>query len=363
MMRQCKNCGREVVVGTRCNNCYMYRREHGVERPVELEQQRVASKSNDSGKCTNCERPIPNKNPLCHTCYIWTQRYNGEMRPVECELRLKNPMVHLQKPKRCGKCQYLRRKYKNPAFECASCKMKRAWSEGRFANRQYTPRADDWTEVHINRLRQLAGNFSTETIAKMLTEEFGFQRTKRSVQLQAHKYRISLMYSVNMTIGQVAYVLTISDETVYKFIKHGLLTAHKESGKYRAPWHITPAALEQFIRAYPYVLDIKKIKSKRLRYIAEGEYVRNPWFHRTEVGKYLGVCQSLVDRYIAQGLLETPFNTGKIDRRACRKVVVYRRSLYEFMKSRDNNNGSIIRRPTRESSDEGMAALQYATVE
>lgn len=331
----CGNCGAPVKVGSRCNNCYQYRATHGVERPVELETKRARINTpNEGEKCINCKRLLPKKYAkLCHACYMWQQRHNGEMRPIEQESKLLSPKIEIKKepkPRPCQKC--LRNKRRGWHPECRSCENKRLWAEGVWANRKVTVRKDKWTTRHIDRLRQLAGTMTAKKIAEKLSDEFCIPRTEHAVELKAKQNKISLMCCVDMTIAQASFVLGLAQPTLAKYLAEGVLDGYKETDSKYAYWHITYDAAEKFIRAYPYLVDRKKIKNKRLQSIAEGEFVRDPWLTLPEAARILDMSRSTIGLYAKQGILRATrnFGTDKWNR-----VYVYRRSLYEFMKRRD----------------------------
>lgn len=335
----CFNCGREKkYTGRFCRACQQHRLKYGVDRPLEFEEKRKAWSSNDTGKCTNCGRGINNKTKLCHTCFFWAKRHNGEMRPIEREERLKNPAAHLpkEKVKICGKCRYLRLKRDDPNARCRSCIMKQAWKEGKFENRPRTLKHRDnmWDEDEVKLLETLAGTMTAKEITARINREFLSERTEAAITVKAKTLGISLMVFSGYTLHQVVYKLGVAYDTVAKFIEKGLLKASQLHGaKLKGHWNIERNDLESFVREYPYLLgDRNRIRDRKLRDIAEFEFRKRPWVTRSKAAQILGITESTLANHVHSGRVKTiPEYTGK---RVWWKYHITRDSLYDFIDER-----------------------------
>jgi hypothetical protein len=191
-----------------------------------------------------------------------------------------------------------------------------------------------WTEKHIRKLQELAGTMPAKDIAERITEEFGIPRTAHAVEVMAHKHHISIMYCGDWTVQQTKAVLGLADDIVTRLLKFGIIRGYKVQETRSGHWYIAPENIERFIRTHPYLLDHTRIKNKRLRSIAEGEFVRNPWLTIENAARIMGVHRTIIDRLIKANGLET---TPRIIAGAFKwhRVFIYRRPFYEFLKRRE----------------------------
>lgn len=329
--RPCANCGREKQHhGVVCNPCREYKATYGVDRPLELEQKRLEAKCNDTGQCTNCKRPINNKNQLCHTCRVWSLRHNGEIRPVKLEQRLTNPkLVKKEKKKICGRCRYKRIKTKNPNVRCQSCITKQAWKDGVFDNCKNKPRSHWWGEIETERLRELVGTISIKQITEILNKEFGCNRSVDAVKSRTKRLEASYEVYGTYSASQVCYMLGICHIYLLKIVSRGLIKYYRTEDTAKREWHFERKDLEDFVRQYPYLLETNnEIRDKKLKRIYDEEYARNPWLSQNEAARILGMETSNIAYHIRKGRLETvPEFTGDRDWYI---YYVTRKSLREF---------------------------------
>jgi hypothetical protein len=299
----CGNCGRAVKTGTRCSVCYEYRRQHGVERPKELEEKRRNFRSNDTGKCLNCKREILTKLELCRTCLMWKLRHNGEMRPIEREDRIRNPKTVVKRERACRKCAV--RKGRGVFTPCRSCHVKQLWKDGRYASRKPCYRPRRWLPKHDQLLKKLAGVVPASEIARNLTDEFCLARTEEAVNIRARILNVSLIVCEGNTRDRVAYLLGITDRYMHRLIKAGFISGHRYSKAPSAHWYISDEQIEEFLRAHPYMVNKSKIRSKRFKSIVEGEFVKDPWFSIAHWARILNRTYSGLKWYIETKRLHT----------------------------------------------------------
>lgn len=332
MAHPCYNCNREKNYNGRyCSPCREYRNKYGTDRPLEFEEKRLLSTCNDTGKCTNCERPIPNKNPLCHTCYTWKLRHNGEMRPISQEQRIKNPKITIakEKVKICGKCRY--RQIKGMTLPCHSCNVKQQWRDGKYANRKPGYRYNKWYREEEDFIREHAGKIPAAEITRRLNQTFVHQRTEAAVIYRARIMGVSLVVYDGYTEKELAYMFGVCSQTIQRIVKSGLLVGVQYTPNGRL--YFDDDAIERFLTAHPYMVNKDRMRSAKFKSIVFREFTRDPWFTIEEVAKMFGYTRSGLGWYIYYGRIETVPKIGEYAYRTLRYI--RRSAINEFRDSKE----------------------------
>lgn len=184
--------------------------------------------------------------------------------------------------------------------------MRRAWAEGRFANRRKGMHPRHWTPEQNRALIALAGTRPVPEIAAELERRFHLPRSEAGVRIQAKRLGISL-WSAGYSMRDLSGLFGFDHRVIRrKWIDAGHLTGRRWQG--RGPfdgWWFEAGEVERFIRECGWLVDLGRMpKGHSLTRLAETVQKAEPWIvGQDEIGRVLGMATVQVKKWTARGLI------------------------------------------------------------
>ena len=196
----------------------------------------------------------------------------------------------------------------SPVCSCGSCKsctMRRYWSEGRFAGKRRSIRPDAWSRDEYELLERLAGTMEIERIAERISEQSRIPRTANAVKVKIQRRGLS-RWVRGMSLMEIERLFGLDHRPIIKhWVTPGLLVGRRWSGRGpNAGWWFEPSDVEAFIRRYPWAYDWKQMQPRhRLTSLAEMVNRADPWLTYEELGHFVGLSSSNLDKWRRRGLI------------------------------------------------------------
>lgn len=184
--------------------------------------------------------------------------------------------------------------------------MKRAWADGRFANRRKGMPRRHWTPEQNRVFTALAGTMPIDEIADELERRFYIRRSTASLRIQAKRLGISL-WQAGLSLREMERVFGVNHKHIRRFwVDPGHLPARRWDG--RGPydgWWFEQRDVERFVRECNWLFDIDRMQAGHpLRRAAELARRADPWLIGQEaVGQALGMAVVQVKKWRDRGLI------------------------------------------------------------
>lgn len=165
-------------------------------------------------------------------------------------------------------------------------------------------RASHWKPEQYDYLRTLVGRHDKPTIACLLTERFGVERTEQSVKRALDRIGVRLLDARPYTTGEVARMLGISRQTVLsRLVGAGVLHSELWRGGQHGMRVYSRGDLERLIREHPEAYDAERIRDRSLKALAQAFNRGRRLVGSMEVERLTGVDHRTLVRYYAAGLV------------------------------------------------------------
>jgi len=240
--------------------------------------------------CVRCDRPFPeyrNKrfcSDACRSVFNHTGRKKVDYQ---------HGLPWCVDGNRCGNC--LKDRMREHALQ--------RWARGIFPG---TVRSDAWTLDEIEFVERRAGHIPMQQIEAELRES-GISPRPRSIYAirnALHERGVSWSATAYRT-SEVAAFLGIDQCTAQALIARGYLKADRRTRETNAYWRIKPEALNEFLRAYPWMYDMRALDKRHAAYIVAVAANRGEqWLTAKQLATLLGRYRSRVRQLAADGVFK-----------------------------------------------------------
>lgn len=194
---------------------------------------------------------------------------------------------------------------------------RRRWAAGEF-NMPRRCRPDHWTPEQESWLRDLAGTVPWGELEGVWYDRTGLPRTLYALKKRACLLGISLRLR-SISLRGLERLFGVSHQAILKhWVGPGLLRGARYQGRGPWPqWWFTEAAVEAFIRNYPWLFDPAAMQpGQRLSQTAQLLQRSDPWRSYAELASYVGISQGNLDLWRERGLVpcKTRPKSGRGDR-------------------------------------------------
>ena len=165
------------------------------------------------------------------------------------------------------------------------------------STRAYHP---NWTASDDEWLQENYHRYTMRTLKRKL------RRTENAIVMRKRKlgiHRSDGFYTARL----VASLLGIScAKIVVAFVEEGWLKGSRapyKQGKYR-PWVFSEKHLVDFLRAYPFLANQKRMERHWLKSIHQEEWDRNPWYNCKDAAALVGIGDSALQKRLRAGVIQ-----------------------------------------------------------
>jgi hypothetical protein len=184
--------------------------------------------------------------------------------------------------------------------------MRRAWRDGRFANRRKAHHPRHWTPEQDQALTALAGTMPIAEVAAEMERRFYLSRTLPSLRIRAKRLGLSL-WQGGYSLREIERVFGTPHHTITPlWIEAGHLTGYRWKARGPNPgWWFEAAEVERFVRECGWLYHPDKMqRGHPLTRLAEVTHRADPWLAGTMViAAVLRLAQKNVCKWIARGMV------------------------------------------------------------
>lgn len=180
---------------------------------------------------------------------------------------------------------------------CRSCRTRRLWQDGKYRGRSQPPPWNAWDPEESDVIRRYAGRLDVASIAAKASAVSGVPRTESAIKNRAGHMGLSIVVP-DLSMRDVAALFGTRQPSILRWwVAPGYLRGHQD----RYSWHFTRAAMEAFIRGFPWAYAVESMTPGHpLTSLAQVVNGRDPWMTAGQLGRLVGVVPATIREYVAR---------------------------------------------------------------